>query len=92
MLAFARLVVFGFLALSVLYLTIALYLRSRFRERLENHWAERHPTMPTGPLREMYMRRGMRRYSRSLRRKLPVLVYIVPPVLAAISFFLVNRN
>ena len=40
---FVRLLVFGFLALSVVYLSISVYSRSVRREKLEDAWAQDNP-------------------------------------------------
>ena len=43
MIAFARLMIFAFIGLSVLYLIVSAYSRSVRREKLEKHWdAEPH--------------------------------------------------
>ena len=79
--ALVRLIVFGFLFLSVIYLALSWYSRSLRRERLENDWAENHPDDSESPARDAYSKDGMTRYESGLRKKLIWLVYIVPTVL-----------
>ncbi len=85
-----RLVIFGFLALSVIYVVVSLYSRSVRREKLENSWDEDHPDGGDESARNAYIEAGMHAYETGLRRKLIVLVYIVPAVAAAVLIYLVN--
>lgn len=83
---FLRLMVFGFLALSVLYLLIALYARSVEKERLEKEF-------DAGGIegdRDVYIAEGMARYRTSLRRKLLWGVYIVPMTVIAVVIYILN--
>lgn len=88
--AFLRLFVFGFLALSVVYLAVSVYSRSVRREKLEKEWAEEHPDEPDSAARDAFIEAGMQAYQHGLRRKLIVLVYIIPAVAAAVLFFMIN--
>jgi len=88
--AFVRLIVFGFLFLSVIYLAVSFYSRSVRREKLENHWAEDHPGDTDSIERDAYIEAGMQAYRKGFRRKLIVLVYIIPAIAAAALFFLIN--
>jgi len=54
-----RLIVFGFLALSVVYLAVSFYSRSVRREKLENWWAEENPGDADSPERDAYIEQGM---------------------------------
>jgi hypothetical protein len=85
-----RLVVFGFLALSVVYLSVALYSRSVRREKLENRWAEDNPGNTDEAARDAFVNEGMVQYQNGLRRKLIVLVYIVPTVVVAAILYFTN--
>ncbi len=78
--AFVRLFVFGFLALSVIYLAVALYARSIRREKLENQWAEDHPGDDASPERRAFIEAGMADYHASIRPKLIALVYVIPMI------------
>ncbi|MFT3690161.1 hypothetical protein [Paenirhodobacter sp.] len=76
MIGFARLFVFGLVALTLLYWLVRIYGRSLRREELEKRWdAVRGADL--GP-RETYIETGLAAYEKSLRRKLIWLVYIVP--------------
>ena len=90
--ALVRLIVFGFLFLSVIYLALSWYSRSLRRERLENDWAENHPDDSESPARDTYLQDGMKRYESGLRKKLIWLVYIVPTVLVVAILFVTNTN
>jgi hypothetical protein len=87
-----RLVVFGFLAMSVLYLAISVYSRSVRREKLEDEWAETHPDEAESPARETFITDGMAEYNRGLRPKLIALVYVVPTVLVIGILIATNWN
>ncbi len=81
-----RLVVFGFLALSVVYLIVTVYARSVRREELEKEF-------DAGGIegsRDAFIDDGMTRYRHSLRRKLLLGVYIVPMVVVGVIIYLVN--
>lgn len=81
MLALIRLVVFGFIAMTIAYGAISIYSRSLRREKLEDEWAEDHPGDTNSAERDAYIDQGMKEYQNGLRRKLIWLVYIVPTVL-----------
>ena len=81
-----RLLVFGFLGLSVIYFIVAIYARSTEKERLEKEWEEE---VGTGD-RDEYVRRGLAEYRHSLRRKLIWLVYILPMLAIAVLLYVIN--
>lgn len=84
MLAFAKLLVVGFLFLSVVYICLSLYSRAVRREKLEREWDEE---IQQGD-RDAFVMAGLRDYDGSLRRKLILGVYIVPMVvICAIIYF-----
>ncbi|SFN53445.1 hypothetical protein SAMN04487859_10494 [Roseovarius lutimaris] len=84
MLALLRLVVFGFIILTVIYVSISLYSRSVRRGKLLTEWQN---TGRPGD-KDAYIEAGMAQYQHSLRRRLIWLVYIVPiTVIAAIIYF-----
>jgi len=85
-LALARLIVVGFVVLTVIYLSLSFYSRSVRREKLRRKWDE---DIRRGD-RDAYVRRGLKIYDRSLRRKLLWGVYIVPVVTIAVVIYLVN--
>ena len=91
MIAIVRLIVFGFIALSVVYILVSIYSRSVRREKLEKAW-------DTDPAREglaaadrdTYIKAGMTAYETGLRKKLIWLVYVVPAVVVMTTVYLVN--
>lgn len=85
-LALARLIVVGFLVLTVIYVSLSFYSRAVRRAKLRRKWEE---DIRRGD-REAFVRRGLQIYDRSLRRKLLWGVYIVPVVGIALVIYLVN--
>ncbi len=88
--SFLRLVIIGILALSVIYFSLSVYFRSIRRENLEDDWAENHPDGGEQNERSDYIERGMKEYAGSIRKKLVLLVYIVPVIAIAIIQYLTN--
>lgn len=88
--AFLRLFIFGFLVLSVLYLAISVYSRSVRREKLEKRWEEDHPGDHFSAAREEYVENGMIEYQNGLRRKLILLVYVIPTLAVVAIAVIVN--
>ena len=88
--AFLRLLVLGFILLSVVYVAVSIYSRSVRREKLENRWAEDHPGGDDSAARDAYIEQGMIDYQNGLRRKLILLVYIIPAIAGAALFYLIN--
>ena len=84
--ALARLIIVCFIVLTVIYLSLSLYSRSVRRTKLRQKWEE---DIRRGD-RDAYVRRGLKIYDRSLRRKLLWGVYIVPVVTIAVVIYLVN--
>lgn len=88
---FVRLIVFGFIGLSIIYFLVSLYSRSVRKEKLEEQWAEEHPSGHESD-REVWLREGMEDYEKSFRPKLILLVYVVPIILVITSLILTNSN
>ena len=86
----ARLIVFGFVGLTVFYLLISIYSRSLRREKLEKRWDADPPDGAGEAERDAYIEEGMRAYEHSLRRKLIVLVYVVPVIVVVVLIYLTN--
>lgn len=84
---FVRLVVFGFLALTVVYVCVSLYSRSVRREKLEDEWDE---TRPESISRQDFVADGMKVYESGLRKRLILLVYIIPPIIVGTIIYLIN--
>ncbi|TYB82209.1 hypothetical protein [Maritimibacter fusiformis] len=89
---FIRLIIFGFLLLSVIYVAISIYSRSIRREKLEDRWAEEHPGDMESPERDAYIETGMTEYQNSIRPKLVLLVYIIPTIAVGLILYLTNAN
>lgn len=89
---FIRLVLFGFLGLSVIYLSISIYSRSVRREKLENAWAEENVGSTDMDARDAYVAKGIAAYNASFRPKLIGLVYIIPTVVVIAIVYITNVN
>ncbi|WP_415183355.1 hypothetical protein [Phaeovulum sp.] len=90
MIGIIRAAIFGFIGLSLIYFLMSVYSRSLARERLEKEWAEDPPEGSGETERDAYIRAGMRDYEKSLRKKLVVLVYIIPALVIGVTIYLVN--
>lgn len=53
-----RLVVFGFIGLSVVYFMVSIYSRSVRREKLEDRWSEEFPDSKDETARNTFIERG----------------------------------
>lgn len=83
---YIRLAIFGLVGLTVVYVLVSLYSASIRREKLEDRWeAEGRPGD-----RDAYVERGMRAYRKSFRRKLIVLVYVIPIIAVSVLVYLLN--
>lgn len=81
-----RVTIIGFLILGVIYILLAIYLRSLWREKLERKWDEE---VRQGD-RDAYIREGMKRYDRSLRKRLLILVFVIPALVVSFMLYVVN--
>ena len=86
MVALARLMVIGFVVLTVIYVSLSLYSRSVRRSKLKTWWEEEGRP---GDL-ESYVEKGLADYDGSLRRKLILGVYVVPICVVALIIYLTN--
>jgi len=86
MIGIVRLAVFGFVGLTVLYFLLSIYSRSLRREKLENKWDE---DIKSGD-RDAYIKAGMIEYESSLRKKLIVLVFVVPVIVVGAMLYVTN--
>ena len=87
--AFVKLVVFGLIGLTVIYLSLSVYSASLRRERLEKDYdADPVP----GQTREAFVAAGMAAYRSGLRPKLLLLVYVVPVVVCGVIIYVINTN
>ncbi len=85
MLALARLLIVGFVVLTVIYIVLSLYSRFMRRRKLVAEWEAN----PTGD-REAFIEAGMEDYDGSLRKKLILGVYVVPTVVISLIIYLTN--
>jgi Ca2+/Na+ antiporter len=90
MFGLVRLSVIGIALLTVVYISVSLYSRSVRREKLERKWAQNHPHDHTSPARTAFIKRGLRRYDASIRRRLILLVYVIPVTTVAAIIYVVN--
>jgi len=67
---FIKLVVFGFIGLSIIYLSVSVYSRSVRKERLEDRFDTENPDGGTPGARETFITEGMVAYNSSIRPKL----------------------
>ncbi len=84
-----RLVVFGFVALGIIYLSISIYSRSVRREKLEKAYDE-NPV--AGMTRDAYVQQGVEAYNKSFRPKLIGLVFVIPPLVVGAIIYITNAN
>lgn len=87
-----RLVIFGFLGLSVLYLALSVYFRSLTREKLEEEWKEKNPDSDDMEAHDAYVETGIGEYNTGIRPKLILLVYVVPTILVIAALVIINTN
>ncbi|MDC0738474.1 hypothetical protein N6L24_09285 [Cognatishimia sp. SS12] len=81
-----RLLVIGFLVLTVVYFCLLLYSRAVRREKLEADWEAGNQELD----RDNFVRTGLEDYDHSLRRKLIWGVYVVPTGLMILIIYLTN--
>ena len=86
MFALARLVVIGFVVLTIIYVCLSLWSRSVRRGKLEAEWSEEGMTGD----RDAFVEEGLRAYDGSLRRKLILGVYVIPVCLVSLIIYLTN--
>ena len=89
---FIKLVVFGFIGLTVIYFSVSLYSRSVRKERLEDEFDEAHPGGGEAGAREAFVAAGLQAYDASIRPKLISLVYVVPTVVIGTLIYVINMN
>ncbi len=86
MFALARLIVIGFVVLTVIYVCLSFYSRAVRRGKLREKWE----AGPKRVARDTFVQRGLEKYDNSIRRKLILGVYIVPVVLVSVIIYLTN--
>ncbi len=88
MFALARLLFLGFIALTVIYVSLSFYSRAVRRGKLRDEWHEG----PQDVDKETFVEEGLAEYDRSLRRKLILGVYVVPLVTMGVIIYLTNHS
>lgn len=86
MFALARLAVVGFVVLTVIYVIVSIWSRQVRRGKLKARWKEEGLTGD----REAFIREGLDNYDDSFRRKLILLVYIIPVALVITIIYVMN--
>lgn len=86
MIALARLVVIGFVVLTIIFVCLSFYSKAVRREKLEAKWDASGG--PGG--RDEYVRAGLEEYSGSLKRKLIWGVYVVPTLIVVAIIYFTN--
>jgi len=82
----ARLVVVGFIFLTIIYVILSIWSRSVRRKKLAEWWEEEGRPGD----REEYIEKGLADYDGSLRRKLILGVYIVPVFIVSVIIYVTN--
>ena len=82
----ARLALFGFIILTLLYVGVSIYSRLARRRKLIRQWQDAGQQGD----RDAFIRAGMEEYDDSFRKKLILLIYIVPVAGIALIIYLVN--
>lgn len=86
MFALARLMVVGFVVLSVIYVCLSLYSRAVRKGKLRAKWHEG----PQDQTLDAFLDDGLEDYDKSLRRKLILSVYVIPVILVSVVIYLTN--
>lgn len=86
MLALVELIVVGFVFLSVIYVGLSMYSRRLRRGKLRHKWQNGPRVVDM----DSFVRRGLAKYDRSIRRKLILGVYIIPVCVVILIIYLTN--
>lgn len=81
-----RLALVGFLVLTLAYWLVSAYSRSVRREALEAEWE----AGPQDEDRAEFIAAGLRAYQHGLRRRLILLIYIVPAIVIPAIIYILN--
>jgi Ca2+/Na+ antiporter len=93
MIGLLRAAVLAFVVLSVVYVIVSIYSRSVRREKLEKDWdSDPDKLGAESSERDAYIKAGLNAYRHSLRRKLIVLVYIIPMAVVLATAYAVNHQ
>tara|TARA_R110000787_G_scaffold50679_6_gene120514 strand:- start:3125 stop:3391 length:267 start_codon:yes stop_codon:yes gene_type:complete len=86
MAALVRLMVVGFIVLTVIYVCLSFYSRAVRKGKLRAEWYEG----PQEQSLDEFMDEGLAEYDKSLRRKLILSVYVIPVILVSVVIYLTN--
>jgi len=89
---FIKLVIFGFIGLTVIYFSVSIYSRSVRKERLEDQFDTDHPGGDAADARDAFVSEGLKVYDASIRPKLIGLVYVVPTIVLGTIVYMINAN
>ena len=89
---FIRLVIFGFIGLTVIYFSVSIYSRSVRKERLEKEYDANHPDGGASGGRDAFVSEGLQSYDASIRPRLIGLIYVVPTVVIGTIIVMINAN
>lgn len=82
----ARLIIIGFVVLTIIYVCLSLYSRAVRKSKLRKYWDEEGLSGD----KEDFVDQGLSEYDGSLRRKLILGVYIIPICLISLIVYLTN--
>jgi hypothetical protein len=82
--------VVGFFVLSIAYVLVAAYERSRKRQSLETDFDTGMAGGAEAETREAFIAEGLADYAVSLKRRLLLLIYIIPMTAVAVTAYVVN--
>jgi Ca2+/Na+ antiporter len=91
MFGLVRLALILVVALTIIYVMVSLYSRSVRKERLENEW-DAAPLSADPGARDVFIAQGLADYRNSLRRRLILLVYVIPVAVISVVTYLTNTN
>jgi len=86
MAALVRLMIVGFIVLTVIYVCLSFYSRSVRKGKLREQWHDGPQDQPV----EAFLEEGLKDYDKSLRRKLILSVYVIPVILVSVIVYLTN--
>ena len=89
---FIKLVVFGFVGLTIIYFSVSLYSRSVRKERLEDEFDADHPDGGAPGARDAFVSDGLKEYDASIRPKLIGLVYVLPTIAIGAIVYMINAR
>ena len=89
---FIKLVIFGFIGLTVIYFLVSIYSRSVRKERLEDEFDAENPDGGDEGARDAFVAEGLKAYDASIRPKLIGLVYVVPTLAIGTIVYMINAN